>query len=141
MLPLVRATPAAALGRARSWHGQLATSIPKGPTPMVASRYLPPQRSSCPPRPSQMQEKYLEQYDELYGEDMHVLRMPLLCEEVRGVGALGHFSERLIDPDYVMPGQPTDDGASCSSEELTKRVAELEAEVAAWKAATGQQRP
>jgi Anion-transporting ATPase len=89
---------------------------------------------------AQMQEKYLEQYDELYGEDMHVVRMPLLCDEVRGVASLGHFSARLVDPQHVMPSLPSGDSAVAAGGEaaLKARVAELEAEVQALRAAAGQ---
>jgi Anion-transporting ATPase len=92
-----------------------------------------------------MQQKYLEQYDELYGEDMHVVRMPLLCDEVRGVAALGHFSERLVDPLYVVPTQATGaavaTGGGGREAELAARVAQLEAEVRAWKEKCGREQP
>jgi arsenite-transporting ATPase len=44
-----------------------------------------------------MQKKYLEQIDELY-EDFHVVKVPLLTNEIRGVDTINSFSEMLIHP-------------------------------------------
>lgn len=73
----------------------------------------------------QMQEKYMEQYDELYGEDMHIIKMPLLKEEVRGVDRLQEFSNLLAKP-YEVPAPPAYDPYA--------KLAELEAELAKLKA-------
>lgn len=67
-----------------------------------------------------MQDKYLEQYDDLYGEDMHLLKMPLLRQEVRGSEALGAFSAMLLTP-YASEGPPPSDPFA--------RIEELEAKL------------
>jgi len=45
-----------------------------------------------------MQDKYIGQCFDLYGDDFNVTLMPLLDHEVRGVDRLKEFSENLIDP-------------------------------------------
>lgn len=72
--------------------------------------------------------QYLEQFDELY-EDFHLIKLPLLEEEVRGVEALKDFSLNLVKG-YTPPPPKL-------LSELTggsKREAELEAQVASLSA-------
>uniref|UniRef100_A0A7S2A7V6 ATPase ASNA1 homolog n=1 Tax=Trieres chinensis TaxID=1514140 RepID=A0A7S2A7V6_TRICV len=45
-----------------------------------------------------MQDKYIGQCFDLYGDDFSVVLMPLLDYEVRGVERLKEFSESLVDP-------------------------------------------
>jgi arsenite/tail-anchored protein-transporting ATPase len=45
-----------------------------------------------------MQDKYIGQCFDLYGDDFHVTLMPLLDYEVRGVEKLRTFSQLLMDP-------------------------------------------
>lgn len=60
--------------------------------PTAASRQCP----QCQSR-RRMQRKYLDQIEELY-EDFHVVKLPLLTQEVRGVTAIEEFSQKLVTP-------------------------------------------
>ena len=72
---------------------------------MVVNQLLFPKKDNpceqCNSR-RKMQKKYLEQIDDLYGEDFNVVKMPLLVEEVRGTDSIRSFSKMLVEP-YQAP--------------------------------------
>ncbi|KAJ7051239.1 arsenical pump-driving ATPase [Mycena amicta] len=72
---------------------------------IVVNQLLFPKQSNtcehCTVR-TKMQQKYLAEAHELYDEFFHIVRLPLLTEEVRGPERLKAFSEMLVTP-YVPP--------------------------------------
>jgi len=70
---------------------------------IVVNQLLYPKKDSncehCRVR-RKMQEKYLLEAEELYSEFFHIVKLPLLTEEVRGPAKLTEFSEMLVKP-YV----------------------------------------
>ncbi|XP_024401494.1 ATPase GET3A [Physcomitrium patens] len=71
-----------------------------------------------------MQQKYLDQFHELY-EDFNITKLPLLPEEVRGVESLKSFAKNLTKP-YVPEPARESTGA--------ERIRELETEVLSLRA-------
>lgn len=67
---------------------------------IVVNQLLYPKKGSnceqCLVR-AKMQKKYLDQIADLY-DDFHVVKMPLLTNEIRGVDTIKSFSEMLIHP-------------------------------------------
>ncbi len=78
-----------------------------------------------------MQSKYLDQFYDLY-EDFHIVKMPLLEEEVRGVDALRNFSQWLTTP-YVPAAVEAGSDLQAEVVRLRQQVAELQAELAKYK--------
>jgi arsenite/tail-anchored protein-transporting ATPase len=70
------------------WYDANKTKLP-GEAQEICSKFLARKR---------MQDKYIGQCFDLYGDDFHVVLMPLLDHEVRGVEKLKDFSQLLVDP-------------------------------------------
>eukprot|EP00457_Paulinella_chromatophora_P006774 gb/GEZN01006793.1/.p1 GENE.gb/GEZN01006793.1/~~gb/GEZN01006793.1/.p1 ORF type:complete len:373 (-),score=100.30 gb/GEZN01006793.1/:457-1575(-) len=83
---------------------------------------FPEQGSSCNKCAARvrMQKKYLDQIQELYSDDFHVLRMPLLDSEVRGSAALDAFSQLLITGQTTSAETPAITQAAKSSSPAKK---------------------
>ncbi|KAI5885137.1 anion-transporting ATPase [Schizophyllum commune H4-8] len=68
---------------------------------IVVNQLLFPKKSSncehCRVR-HKMQQKYLAEAHELYDEFFHIIKLPLLTEEVRGPEKLKEFSKLLVEP-------------------------------------------
>ena len=69
-----------------------------------------------------MQQKYLDQFYELY-EDFHIIKMPLLEEEVRGTDSLRQFSKYLIDP--YEPQRESKESLEAEKSALEERLKEI----------------
>lgn len=87
---------------------------------------------------ARMQGKYLAQFYDLY-EDFHIVRMPLLEEEVRGTQALHAFSRWLVQP-YAgrLGGSSAAAGSGSSRGELEAEAQRLRARLAELEAALQQ---
>lgn len=54
----------------------------------------------------EIQSKYLQQIEDLYAEDFHITRVPMLRNEVRGVDDLRAFGKRLLVDSGIRPLEP-----------------------------------
>ncbi|KAK9349829.1 anion-transporting ATPase-like domain-containing protein [Lipomyces doorenjongii] len=74
---------------------------------IVVNQLLYPAKSStcaqCNAR-YKMQQKYVEQIQDLYEGDFHIVKLPQLTDEVRGTAKIKTFSQMLIEP-YVPPSE------------------------------------
>ncbi|KAK9388522.1 anion-transporting ATPase-like domain-containing protein [Lipomyces mesembrius] len=74
---------------------------------IVVNQLLYPAKSStcaqCNAR-YKMQQKYVEQIQDLYEGDFHIVKLPQLTDEVRGTEKIKVFSQMLIEP-YVPPSE------------------------------------
>lgn len=66
-----------------------------------------------------MQDRYIDQIQDLYGEDFHVVIMPMMDEEVRGPALLKNFARMLTNP-YVPPAKV--DGIPSSTAVVPKLI-------------------
>uniref|UniRef100_A0A2P2KRV4 ATPase Arsenical pump-driving ATPase homolog n=1 Tax=Rhizophora mucronata TaxID=61149 RepID=A0A2P2KRV4_RHIMU len=75
-----------------------------------------------------MQQKYLDQFYILY-DDFHITKLPLLPEEVTGVGALKAFSRHFLSPYLPSPSRSTVEDLERRISTLRQQLQDAEAEL------------
>ncbi|KAK4537111.1 hypothetical protein CDCA_CDCA11G3136 [Cyanidium caldarium] len=86
----------------------------------------------------QIQQKYLQQIEDLYGEDFHITRMPMWMNEVRGVADLRAFGEALMQDSGIRPPEPLESATAESSLRNVVAQRSLELIIASGKGNVGK---
>jgi arsenite-transporting ATPase len=85
-----------------------------------------------------IQSKYLQQIEDLYAEDFHITRVPMLRNEVRGVADLRAFGERLLRDSGIRPIEPAESSPYAPSLRNVLEAHSLELIIASGKGNVGK---